>query len=152
MSKHAEVIFETGAHSVVSYDDEAELKSFLSEHNRRATTGEFGAAQDYVPRGDIEPELAAQASRTASRPAERIHKVLLYSDHPVDLHSSAVNADTAKNLIDGMAVGGEFNHEQLVQALRDEASAMYPQDQGRLHSMFKAQEDGELDLAFLGDE
>jgi len=26
---------------------------------------------------------------------------------------------------------------------------MYPQDQGRLHSMFKAQEDEELDLGFL---
>src|SRR6266403_5337460 len=104
MAKHAEVIFETGAHSVVSYDDEAELKSFLSEHHRRVVNGEPGAAQDQVERGDInysDPGMV-HPDKAKLRPAERIHKVLLYSEHPVDLHGSTVNVGTVKSLIDGM--------------------------------------------------
>lgn len=149
VTKHAEIIFETGAHSIVSYDDVSEIEDFLSEHTRRVEQGEFGATQDWEPRTDIEPELAAQADRVASRPAERVHQVLLYSEHPIDLHSNTVNSETVKNLIDGMTIGGEFNHEQLIQALRDEASPVYPQDQNRLSSIYKAQEDNELDLSFL---
>lgn len=150
---YAEVIFETGAKSIISYDDEAELKSFLSEHHRRAITGEPGAPQDQVVRDDIDysdPGMV-HPDRATQRPAERIHKVLTYSDHPADMYSTGVGLDTVKTLAEGMSVGGVVDHEQLIRALRDEVSPVYPVNQGNLHSIYKAQEDGELDLAFLNN-
>jgi hypothetical protein len=73
--------------------------------------------------------------------------VLLYSSHPADLHNETVSADTAKSLVDGMAKDGNIDPHQLIRAMRDELSPVYPQDQGRLNSMYKADESNELDLS-----
>lgn len=150
---YAEVIFETGSKSVVSYEDESELKAFLAEHDRRARNGEPGAPQEQYGRNDVDaadftnmPSLDAMKSR----PAERVSKVLTYKEHPADLHETGVPVDTVRELVSGMADNeGNIDHEQLIRALRDEVSPVYPQDQGRLQSMYKADADGELDLSFL---
>lgn len=151
MSKHAEIIFETGAKSVLSYDDEAELKAFLGEHHRRAVNGEPGASQDYQERTDIEPELATQAQRNSTRPAERITSVLLYDEHPADLHDESVSVDTLADLVSGMSKDGKVDPQQLIRALRDEVSPVYPQDQGRHASIYKAEESGQLDLTGIDE-
>lgn len=128
--KYAEIIFETGSKSLMSFDDEESLKSFLVEHTRRAMQGDVGG-----PTG---------------HPAERIKKVLVYSDNPGDLHADGlVPVDAVQKLVSGMEHSGLVNVEQLMSALRDEVSPTYPLDQGRHASLYKAEEDGELDLAFL---
>lgn len=128
--KHAEVIFEPGSKSVVSYENEDELKSFLSEHHNRAVTGEVGG-----PTG---------------HPAERVTKVLLYDQHPGNYGlDNKVDAESVNKLVAGMTQDGRLDSYQLAAALRDEASAVYPVDQGRHASQFKMPETGEFDLSFL---
>lgn len=153
MPNYAEVIFEPGSKSIVSYDDPAELEFFLAEHHRRALAGEPGAPQDQVVRGDIDysdPGMV-HPDRAKLRPAERITKVLLYGDtHPADLHPTGVAITTIQSLVTGMAdENGVVDEQQLVRALRDEVSPVYPQDQGRHESLYKAEAQGELDLSFL---
>jgi len=130
--QHAEVIYETGAHSVVSFDDIDELKAGLAEHHRRAISGED--AQANLP-----------------RPAERVSKVIIYPEHPAgDTPDYSVDADTVSSLLSGMAQSGKINGNQLIEAVRDEMSPVYPVDQGRHQSMYKA-EGEELPLDFLSD-
>ena len=126
------MIYETGAHSVVSFDDLDELKAGLAEHHRRAISGE-----------DAQADLA--------RPAERVSKVYLYDKHPAgDTSDYSVDANTVNSLLSGMTQNGAINGNQLIEAVRDEMSPVYPVDQGRHESMFKA--DGEeLSLDFLND-
>jgi hypothetical protein len=114
---------------VLNYETEDELKAFLTEQHRRAISGELGG-----PGGN---------------PAERISKVITYDQHPADLHPVGVSAESTAAIIEGMKVGeGNFDPNQLVSAIRDEASPVYPVDQGPHESLYKA--DGtELDLAFL---
>lgn len=155
MPKYAEIIFETGAKSLLVYENESEVEAFVREHHRRAISGEPGATQDQVLRADLGPEdfaVMPSIDQMKSRPAERVSKVYLYNEHPGDTYDSRVSVDTVKTLIDGMAGDGNtINHEQLVAALRDEASPVHIQDQGRLESFYKVDADGELDLAFLKD-
>lgn len=127
---HAEIIFEPGDKSVLSFDSDTELKDFLIEHVRRAKAGEDGG-----PSGV---------------PASRVSKVVVYDEHPADLwENTTVGADTLKTLIDGMAdEGGNVSAHQLIAALRDEISPVYPLDQGKHNSMYKA-EGKDLDLSFL---
>lgn len=131
MPQHAEIIFETGSKSVAGPCTEDELKDFLIEHTRRAVNGEEGG-----PTG---------------HPAERIKRVILYPDHPGNLHNSRVDANAINSLVSGMTdKDGTVDHEQLVRALRDEVSPVFPVNQGRHESLYKA--DGvEMDLSFLKD-
>ena len=133
MGGYAEVIYETGSHSGIQYDDIEEVKGALAEQQRRAVAGEEGG-----PTG---------------HPAERVARVLLYPENPADMYDDEnVDATAMKSLIDGMAKDGKVNAAQLVAAVRDEVSAVYPLDQGRHASMWKAQETEELDLSFLNGE
>lgn len=153
--KYAEVIYETGDKSVVSYDDLDELKGGLYEQHRRAIAGEPGSAQDYNTRSDLGAAEEAAAHRIATRPAERVKRVILYDTHPADLVSvgnegnQPIDSQQAHKLVDAMTQGdGSLNMHQLTQALRDEASPVYPVDQGRHESMFKMGGE-ELDMTFL---
>jgi hypothetical protein len=132
MSKHAEVIYETGAHSVISVDSLDELKAGLAEHHRRAMTGEDGGP--------------------AGHPAERIKRVILYDYHPADFNvGGKLDAASVHELLEGMTgTDGTLDADQLNAAVRDETSPVYPVNQGRHESIYKM--DGEeMDLAFLGD-
>jgi hypothetical protein len=125
---YAEVIYEPGSKSVMSYETEDELKAALLEHHNRAKNGDLGGP--------------------AGGPAERIHKVFTYDEHPAD-KSPKLDAEAIKTLIDGMADNNDtLDHNQLISAIRDEASPVYPLDQGRHHSMYK-QDGNELALDFL---
>lgn len=128
----AEVIYEPGSKSVVQYDSLDELKAGLSEQHRKAKAGEVGG-----PGG---------------HPAERITRVLLYSVHPADHNrDGVVHTEELNKLIEGMT-GSDSSVDitQLVEALRDEASPIFPQDQGRHESMFKMEAE-ELPTDFLED-
>lgn len=130
--KHAEVIFEPGSKSVVSYENEDELKSFVKEHHRRAVQGAVGG-----PTG---------------HPAERITKVLLYDRHPAEYGvGGRVDANNINTLLSGMTQDGSLDANQLIEAVRDELSPVYPVDQGRHESQYKMQHTGELDLSFLNE-
>ena len=130
--QHAEIIFEPGAKSVMRFDSEDELKSFLTEHNRRATKGEDGGPAGY--------------------PAERIKRVIVYSKHPADYTGEGVNADNVASLLEGMKKdeSGKVDGHQLISAVRDEMSPVYPVDQGRHESMYKMS-GTDYDLSFLGE-
>lgn len=153
--KYAEVIFEPGSKSVLSYEKESELKDFVQNHHARAVNGEPGASQDQTERNDIDPSdfnVFPSVDRMKERPAERIVRVLFYDKHPADLHDSRVPISNIGQLVEGMANDeGTIDHEQLIRALRDEASPVYPLDQGRHESLYKAEATGELDLSFLGN-
>lgn len=152
MPKHAEVIYETGAHSVVSYDDLDELKTGLKAHHRRAVEGDPGSAQDWSERSDIDPEEARGAHAIATRPAERVKRVFLYDEHPGgnDPSNDSVDANTVNTLVAGMTQSdGKLPAFQLISALRDELSPVHPTDQGRHESMYKADGEEMTDLSFL---
>jgi len=130
--KHAEVIFEPGSKSVISYDNEEELKGFLAEHHNRAVSGEEGG-----PTG---------------HPAERITKVHLYDQHPANWGvGGKLDVNRVNSLVQGMTQDGLVDPNQLIAALRDELSPVYPVDQGRHASIYKMQPAGDLDLSFLDD-
>lgn len=166
MPKHAEVIYEDGSHSIVAYDDPAELQSMATENHRRAINGEPSAAQDMTPRMDLNDDdnvfggmgAEGMTARIKVRPAFRIKKVLLYDQHPADLvpvgndGTMPISVDAVKQLVDGMADGGtEVNMHQLIQALRDEASPVLVQDAGKFESHYKMPESSVMDLGFLND-
>lgn len=151
---YAEVIFENGDHSIISFETDEELQGFLTEHHQRAIDGKPGAPQDQVLRADLGPEdfdVMPPIEFMKGRPAVRIYKVLNYGDtHPSDLHPEGVDAKVVTDLVDGMKKkDGKVDHEQLIRALRDEVSPVYPVTQGKRASQFKATEDSELDLSFL---
>lgn len=129
MPNYAEVIYEPGSKSVVSYETDAELQAALKEHHNRAVSGEAGGP--------------------AGHNAERVSKVILYgTTHPGDDNSN-VNATNVGSLVSGMTkADGSLDAHQLISALRDEMSPVYPQDQGRHESMYKANGQ-EMDLSFL---
>src|SRR6266404_1977574 len=130
--KHAEVIYETGSHAVVSYEDLQDLKNSLAEQQRRAISGEPGG-----PTG---------------HPAERIKQVLLYTDHPGDyMYGGLVTVDKLKSdlpaMIDHVAVGDQVSVWEVISQLRQYMGAIIPVRDASPHdSIFKMQEDGTLDL------
>jgi hypothetical protein len=152
----AEVIFEDGSNSMLYYEDEEEAKSFLTAHHQRALDGLPGAAQDQVERTDISPEDFTNMPPIEfmkSRPAVRIYKVLTYEEHPGDAYETGqLDSKSVSALVDGMtSKDGTIDANQLVGALRDESSPVYPVDQGHRESQWKA--DGtEMDLSFLPTE
>lgn len=126
MSKipYAEVIYEPGSKSLMCIEDEDELKAALLDHHNRARSGDVGGP--------------------AGGPAERVHKVILYNDHPGEDRTD-IPADTLSTLASNVK-----SSDQLVSAIREELSPVYPQDQGRHNSMYKA--DGSvMDLSFLDE-
>lgn len=130
--KYAEVIYEPGSKSVVSYEDLAELEAALTEQHRRAKSGELGGP--------------------AGGPAERVTRIISYDVHPADYNSdSVVHTNELTTLVEGMTGSDScVSIEQLRSALADEASPTYPNDQGRHESMFKMNGE-ELSTEFLND-
>lgn len=155
MTKYAEIVFEPGSSSVLSYENDDELKAFLTEHRRRAITGEPGAPQDQVERTDLtEADFAHMPSmdRIKSRPAERISKVYLYDKHPADLHDPRLPVNDVHVITEKMVdvTNGRIDHNELTQVLQQEASAVRSGPKESAHdSFYKATPAGELDLAFL---
>lgn len=164
--KHAEIVYEDGSHSIVVYDDESELQSFLTENHRRVVNGEPSAPQDLTPRNDLAPNDPVFAGRSADamadvikgRPGFRVKRVFLYDKHPADLvpvgndGSMPVKVAAVQELLTGMAGSNdEVNMHQLTQALRDEASPVYSVNPGKYESHYKMPETSELDLSFLSD-
>lgn len=136
MTQYAEVVYEGGDHSVVSFENESELQSALAEQHRRALAGE-----DAGPAGG---------------PASRVKKVYLYDEHPTDATpvgndgNMPVDAKAVTALVTGMTnKKGQLNMHQMVAALRDEASPVYPVDPGKHESYFKADSNSEMKLDFL---
>lgn len=136
-TKFAEIIFETGSKSVVSYEDINELKEGLKNQNDRAMSGAQGGPTGHA--------------------AERVKEVLLYDEHPGDyLESGLVSVDEVKKafpaLIDDLSMGGQVSVWEISNALRAMispltlASATGPHD-----SMYVAKESGSLPLDFLSE-
>lgn len=127
-TQFAEVIYETGSKSVVSVDNLEQFKAGLKIQHDRAKAGEVGG-----PTGHS---------------AERIKRVLIYDDHPGQ--TLAVRADDVNALVDGMKkADGTLDENQLIAALRDEASPVFTQKQGRHDSDYRIKESDEMDLTFL---
>ena len=152
---YAEVIYETGAKSVVHYDSLDELKAGLKEHHRRAISGEPGSAQDQTMRDDLNPSdfgVLPSLDQMKSRPAERVHKVITYEVHPDDFNMEGlVHTEELTKLIDGMSKDGVVDANQLRSALRDEVSPVFPNDQGRHESIYKMN-GTDLPVGFLESE
>lgn len=132
MTKFAEVIYETGAKSVVSYDNESELLAAVQEQHRRAMSGEDAGPQ-------------------SGRPAERVTSVLLYDDHPADFNQGAVvSSDMLNSLASNIGVGGQVSVAELNEQLSRLASPVdYSNTDDRHASLYKMQETGKLDLSSL---
>lgn len=137
-TKYAEVIYETGSKSVVSYEDIAELKEGLKNQHDRAIAGASGG-----PEG-------------ASWPAERVKTVLLYDEHPADLYGGvSVPSDLVKNalpaIIEGSTTAGEVNVWEVISKLRGLLSPLTnDRNAGAHESLYITKETGTLPLDFLG--
>lgn len=124
----AEVIYETGDKSVVSYDDEAELIAAVKEQHDRAVNG-------------------LDAGPQAGRPAERVSRVLLYgTTHPAD-YVPSVNGDYIKSLVDQVSVGGELDVNEFNAKLAQATSPLVTTEGSRHDSLYKQTEEHELDSA-----
>lgn len=129
---YAEVIYETGSHSVATVDDLDAFKEALLVQHNRAKQGAVGGP--------------------ALHPAERIKKVLLYKEHPGDYNAGALlPANTIKAVVDKLAMGGEVSIEQLRNTLVVAAQPIKSLDEisGPHDSLFRAQEVEELDLGYM---
>lgn len=127
---YAEIIYETGSKSVVKVDSESELREALEVQHRRAIQGQAGGPGNHA--------------------AERVKRVLFYDEHPADYNPGAtVSVEKLTQLMGDASVAGEVSVAQVDALVRDEASPVYPQDQGRHESIYKAPETGEMDLSFL---
>lgn len=128
---YAEVIYETGSKSVVSYEDKDALKASLAEQQRRAISGESGGP--------------------AGHAAERIKRVLIYKEHPGDFNESClISAEDAKTLVDHVAQGGQVSIWEVIAALRGYVSPLVPKAEGNAHSsMYLAEQSDELAMDWL---
>lgn len=137
-TKFAEVIYETGSKSVVSYENVDELKKGLKDQHDRALTGAPGG-----PDG-------------ANWPAERVKTVLLYGDvHPSDLYGGVtVPTDVMKNalpaIVEGSTSAGEVNVWEVISKLRGLLSPLTNDANAGPHeSMYVMKETSTLPLDFL---
>lgn len=129
---YAEVIYETGSHSVVSVDNLEELKEGLLNQHNRAREGAAGGP--------------------AMHSAERVKKVLLYKEHPADYNAGGLlPVNTIKDVVEGIAMGGEVSIEQLRNALVVAAQPIKSLDEisSPHDSIFRAKESSELDLGYM---
>jgi hypothetical protein len=99
-----EVIYETGAHSIASYDDDEQALSALNAHQERAKAGM--------------PALAG-----SDVPAERIARVLVYDHHPADYNlGQQVPAEQLTEAINSLAQDGLVNVPEAAAAVRNSTS------------------------------
>jgi len=131
--KYYEIIYETGNHSVAAYEDDAEAISAISEHHRRAKSGE-----------------KAQQTNPDMGPAERIAKVLKYDEHPINFNESQVATKeditaAVDSAISEHGVGDLVSVQQVAASVRDISSPVV--DSGPHESNYKMAETGELDAS-----
>lgn len=137
--KYAEVIYETGAKSIVSYNNEDVLVGAISEQHRRALNGEDAGPQE-------------------GRPAERVSRVLLYDEHPANYNEAVtITTEALSALVDKKAVGGLVSKVELEEALAVAVSPLVSEGSksptARHDSLYKMPETGELDPAlWAGDD
>lgn len=130
-----EVLFETGAMSILNAETDEEAMGFVAEQDRRARAGE--------PGGPI------------GQPAERIAKVYKYDKHPDDYNTEmTASADVLKEevtaLIDGLKdENGVVAIDDLSNGVRAIAHPMKSERTEPFESMFKMEHTGELDLSSL---
>lgn len=136
MTKYAEVIFETGSHSVMSYESEDELKNALQVQHERAVNGMTGG-----PTG---------------HPAERVKEVLLYDRHPADYNPNAsssveVMEKEVSTALAKKAEAGVVGIEEAAAHVRRLADPLDhdAMESSRQNSMYRMKEKGKLSLAFL---
>lgn len=126
-----EVIYETGNHSMASYDTDDEAREALEEQHRRAQEGEKGGPTGHA--------------------AERIVKVLKYDSHPASLNESqalpASEVIAAFNkCVSEKAVGDLVSVPEIAASLRELTSPVV--ESGPHESNFKAEESAELSGAW----
>lgn len=137
-TKYAEVIYETGSKSIVSYDDIEVMKEGLKAHHDRATVGAPGG-----PDG-------------ANWPAERVKAVLLYDEHPDTLYADGVPTDLVNSslpsFVEGSTVNGKVNVWELINKLRGLLSPLTNDSNAGPHeSMYVMNETDSLPLDFLNE-
>jgi len=122
----AEIIYETGAHSIACYDSDEELLSAVSEHHKRAAEG-------------------GKASDGSQNAAERIVKVLKYDRHPADETSvsSEVALEEVKAAVEANSADGAVDVNALAAAVRELATPVVTSDPHE--SNYKLEEVEELD-------
>lgn len=113
-----EIVYETGSKSVAFYEDDEEMLSAVGEHHSRAKAGEPGGP--------------------AGNPAERIHHVERYSEHPNEFGVSAeVVLEEVKEAIKGHTdENGVVDVAGLANTIRISGSPVNVEF-GRQDSMFK---------------
>lgn len=128
-----EVIYETGAKSVVFNDTDAATLDALRAHHNRALTGEAGS-----PTG---------------APAERVKRVLVYDKHPNE-HNPAqtMSAEVVKKELDALVKvftddNGVVAVDRLAMAVRNLTSPLND-TAGAHESQYKMEEARELELDF----
>lgn len=131
-----EVIYETGAHSVADYADDAEALTATQAHNDRATRGERRLSDD-----------------PNSSPAERVVRVLKYDKHPGDYGANqSMSADVAKNaladVLTASTVDGVVDLNAVQNAIREMSSPLAVKENPH-DSQFKMQETEELELPWV---
>lgn len=107
MPKFYEIIFETGNYSIAMYDDDDEAIRAISEHHKRAKSGE-----------------PAQLGSPEQGSAERIVKVLKYDQHPADykMDGTATPEEitaAVNKAIDEKSLGGIVSVEEVALAVKE---------------------------------
>ena len=129
-----ETVYETGRMSVACYEDDAEAKSAIEAHHRRALNGEPGG-----PLG---------------QPAERIAAVYVYDEHPNEYNpDQTLSADVASKEVEALIratkdKNGVVSIDQLALDVRGLSHPMVT-DGDTFDSFFKMKEKKKLDLGFL---
>lgn len=132
-----EIVYETGRMSVAEYADEAEAKSAIGAHHKRAVNGE--------PSGPV------------GGPAERIAAVYVYEKHPDDFNSEqTMSADVFLKEVEALVKDRkDKNGVVSVQDMSLETRGLsHPmvKERGAFDSMYKMKEDKKMSLAFLEGE
>jgi hypothetical protein len=106
-----EVIYETGNHSLASYENDEEALKALNEHQDRAKNGK--------------PALEG-----TDVPAERIARVLVYEHHPADYNpNQQVPLNTLNETLANMTdADGLVNVPEAAAAVRSATSPFVPQE------------------------
>lgn len=135
-----EIIYETGAHSLASYDTDAEAAAAADSHNSRAVTGQ-PSGSDYITYSEAGDPIATKAP-----PAERVVKVLKYEEHPAEYNiAQTLSKEDAvkevKKAIDNLTVADQVSAPELAGAIRDLTTPLIP-DSGPHESNYKMAEVG----------